>query len=147
MHLQISFLCPFVPIWIYAHPHSINRSLKSSRSRMQWQRTKRSKNDLEGKKKSKHWSTAQGIICPGQKKEWTNEIQHLGTKIPHSPFPSCLGLVESTSTSGRYLHVLSVPLGKWEITRQMALVSVGESDVKFMSQMVFSKFSPSKPHP
>lgn len=38
---------------------------------------------------------------------------------------------------------------RWEaeLSRQMALVRVGESDVKFMSQMVFSKFHPSKSHP
>lgn len=53
----------------------------------------------------------------------------------------------AASTASRYLHALKVPLGKWEISRQMVLVSVGVSDVKFMSQMVFSKLHLSKSHP
>lgn len=146
-HLQISFLCAFVQTRMYAHPHSINRSLKSSRSMKQWQRMKESKNDLEEKKNTITDQQPKEMKCPRQKMEWTKWDSGSGSQNTTLSFPSLFGAGGERQAASRYLHALSVPLGKWEISRQMALVSVGESDVKFMSQMAFSEFPLSKSLP
>lgn len=146
-HLQISFLCAFVQTQMYAHPHSINRSLKSSRSMKQWQRMKENKNDLEKKKNTSTDLQPKEMKCPRQKKEWTKWDSGSGSQNTTLSFSSLFGAGGERQAASRYLHALSVPLGKWEISRQMALVSVGESDVKFMSQMAFSEFPLSKSLP
>lgn len=80
-----------------------------------------------------------------EKKEWTKWDSGFWSQNTTLSFPSLFGAGGERQAASRYLHALSVPLGKWEISRQMALVSVGESDVKFMSQMAFSEFPSPNP--
>lgn len=62
-------------------------------------------------------------------------------------FASLLGAGGELGALPKAICMLCVPLGRQEIARQMALGGVGESDVKFLSQMVFSKFLLPRTHP
>lgn len=129
------FLCAFVEIQLRVHLHSVNRSLKSSSSVRQWQKMKMCKNYLKKENIYKHWSVAWGDETPMPEKG-KDQMRFKSILL-------CLALLGSCKHS-RYLQAPCVLLGSGRKTDGSR--KSGRSDVKLMSQMVFSKFHLSRTH-